>query len=681
MKRKLLFPASWLLAIVISVVGLFFKKTWITNTALIVAFIVASALPILFFVLNIISSKMIVKKFNSLNVAETNKFLVSHRDDAEKTAKEKLKELQHIRFMTGLYSFVIFVLAIVISVFGGVMVGVSTSLYTILTAYSAILFFVIFSRINKKIPIVLTDDAQFISKNDYPLINSLARKAADSVGCNEQIIILPNWGFTASIIKDQKKAYLQIGVMLLHILTEEELYAILLHEFAHITKENDPALRETQYNRWLTEDGGITNALTSALSHLYMYFITKYFFTYMIYRYSSAVVEELRADKIMAEHSNKKIAVSALLKCHYDSMYSWELGVNDEASVLEDEELKPNYLTNKIEAFKKAMNEKSEFWNELVTKEIISNSATHPTLKMRMDIMGVEKVELTESTSSDEYISEIQKLLDTIEKQIYSDRQKTYEKDRDEYYLTPLAKIEAWKQEGSPITPESYADIISDMKSIGKHKEAEALCDRVIQELPRLSAANAIFMKGCSLLHRYDESGLEMIYKAIEQNGNYTEEGLETIGLFCCLTGRCEQLLEYREKAAQIGQKHIDNNTQISFLSKKDNLTKENLPDGLLEEILTYIKSIDQGIIENIYLVRKTVSESFFASVFIIHFYGGTDAQRDEILHKIFRFLDSHPADWHFALFDYFDYPEVKVEKIEGSLVYTKNKGDKLCQH
>ena len=54
--------------------------------------------------------------------------------------------------------------------------------------------------------------------------------------------------------------------------------------------------------------------------------------------------------------------------------------------------------------------------------------------------------------------------------------------------------------------------------------------------------------------------------------------------------------------------------------------------------------------------MRKTVSETFFASVFIIHFYGGTDAQRDEIMHKIFRFLDSHPSDWQFSLFDYFEY-------------------------
>ena len=41
-------------------------------------------------------------------------------------------------------------------------------------------------------------------------------------------------------------------------------------------------------------------------------------------------------------------------------------------------------------------------------------------------------------------------------------------------------------------------------------------------------------------------------------------------------------------------------------------------------------------------------------------------------MHKIFRFLDSHPTEWQFSLFDYFEYPEVKVEKIEGSLVFSK---------
>jgi hypothetical protein len=73
------------------------------------------------------------------------------------------------------------------------------------------------------------------------------------------------------------------------------------------------------------------------------------------------------------------------------------------------------------------------------------------------------------------------------------------------------------------------------------------------------------------------------------------------------------------------------------------------------------------------------VSETYFASAFVIHFYGGTDAQREDIMHKIFRYLDTYPVDWHFALFDYFDYPDIKFDKIEGSLVYSKNnnKGEK----
>ncbi|MBQ5834012.1 MAG: hypothetical protein IIW36_04280 [Clostridia bacterium] len=43
-------------------------------------------------------------------------------------------------------------------------------------------------------------------------------------------------------------------------------------------------------------------------------------------------------------------------------------------------------------------------------------------------------------------------------------------------------------------------------------------------------------------------------------------------------------------------------------------------------------------------------------------------------MHGIFRYLDSYPVEKQFALFDYFEYPDVKIEKIEGSLVYEKNK-------
>ena len=92
--------------------------------------------------------------------------------------------------------------------------------------------------------------------------------------------------------------------------------------------------------------------------------------------------------------------------------------------------------------------------------------------------------------------------------------------------MEPLARIEEWYNAGKPISAETYADLVSDLKSLGKHEKTEALCDQVMETLPNLSTAHATFMKGCAILYRYDERGMDLIYRAMEQNGNYIEEGL-----------------------------------------------------------------------------------------------------------------------------------------------------------
>ena len=681
-KKISLYLLSYISALLASLIGVALGAQLTKSIAAMALLCLLALLPIFLYVYNIVSTNRFTNTLRNYKVAEMNAFLVSHRDNAEETAKRKLKELQRIRRLTTAYTLLISASAVGIALLGGAMIWSETSLYTACLIASGIVFSAVFGRIRKKRPLTLTDDAIVLSPADYPLVYALARKAADTVGSKEEIVILLNWNCSASIVKDQNRSLLQIGSVLLNILSEQELYAILLHEFSHVCDAHRASYREAQYNRWLCEESGGNNKLSFFLSKLYLKLSTKYVFAYSIYQYASSVVTELEADRAMAECGDAKIAVSALLKTHYDTMYFWESCVKNEPSIFESEELKADYLTNRIKAFKEAIAERSAFWNELVGKEIIANSSTHPTLKMRMEALGISELALVERESSNEYTEEVEKILAFSEKVIYEQRLKTYEKDRAEQYLEPSARIEAWKSAGCPIHAEAYADLISDLKTLGRHEEAEALCDKAIAELPRLSSAHATFMKGAAMIYRYDEKGMDLLYRAMEQNGNYIEEGLDIIGSFCCFTGRESELLEYRKKAAQLAQKHVDQDSQLSFLSRNDNLSRENLPDGMLDEILTFIRSIDQDIIENIYLIRKTVSEDFFASVFIIHFYGGTDAMRDDIMHKIFRFLDSHPSDRQFSLFDYFDYPEIKVEKIEGSLVYSKqaSKGDVSCQ-
>lgn len=229
-----------------------------------------------------------------------------------------------------------------------------------------------------------------------------------------------------------------------------------------------------------------------------------------------------------------------------------------------------------------------------------------------------------------------------------------------------------WEERGMPVIAEEYADVISDLNQLGRHSDAEALCDRAIEELDETASQHAYYTKGISMLRRYDKNGTDLIYHAIENNHNYLEHGLHEIGGFFCMMGMEEELLEYRKRAQELAQLDKDEYSEAGFISKNDKLVRDDMPEEMLRDILDYIHSVDEDIIHKVYLVKKVISETFFSSVFVIHFYGGTDEQRHGIMHKIFRYLDTYPSERQFSLFDYFDHPDINYNKIEGSLVYSK---------
>ncbi len=642
---------------------------------------VASALPVVLFILNIVLAKKEINKLKATKVADVQSYMLRHKKEAEQASGNLLSQVSRLRHLTVVYTVIVGVLAVCIAVLGGILYVYESTFGFAFLVYSGLVFYAVYSRIpNYKIE-PFGDDVMRLSREEYPKIYSLADNAAEKLGCSKDITIILSLDCNATVyITDGgKKCTVMLGIILLNIMTEDEVYCIFLHELSHVSPKNRSFIREGQYNSWLQRHTDASSVVDSILSHLYMWFDCLYLFNYLTYYYAYSVVRETEADRDMVRYGDIRAAASSLLKLQYDNMRYWESGVRDEAPFYKSEEQPTDYLNSVVKKFRATIQERKDDWNELVGKEILANNATHPTLKMRLNTLGVEELEIVEDISSQAYCEESQKALDYAEKKRYAENEKTYSKDRKTYYTEPLERITDWENNGCAIDAESYADIISDLKQIGRNEQAEALCDRAIEELDEHSAMHAYFIKGSAMLYRYDEKGLELVYHAIENNQNYLEEGLNVIGRFCCLTGREKELLKYRECAVKLQQKNVDENSKAGFLSKHDNLTKENLPEGMLENILSFIHSVDSGnIIENIYLVRKTISESFFSSVFVIHFYGGTSAQQNEIMHKIFRYLDSYPIDWQFSLFDYFSYPEVKIEKIEGSLVYSKsnNKGE-----
>ena len=130
----------------------------------------------------------------------------------------------------------------------------------------------------------------------------------------------------------------------------------------------------------------------------------------------------------------------------------------------------------------------------------------------------------------------------------------------------------------------------------------------------------------------------------------------------------------YRAKAVEIAQEQKDVYSKLDNLQKGDSLSEENLPDNMLEEILAFIKSNDKESVDKVYLVRKTITEDFFTSAFVIKFKkDAADETKEDVMYKIFKYLDTC-SDWQFSLFDYSDVEKVKVEQIKNSCVYNCDK-------
>ena len=660
------YGSAFLISLLGLLVGLFYQ-----SRVVITILAAASALPILFLVLNIIFAKQYSKKIKSAKIADMQGYMLQHRAEAEKSVPALLSKLENIRRTTVIYTVLLWLLGACAAFLGGMiyLLTANVSIY-VGVLYSGSIFFLIYSRIYKEEIVELNDTSNVLSKEEYPNIYGIAERAADKLECRGEITIILAYDCNASILASGNKYYLQLGAVLLNILSEEELYCICLHEFSHYSEKNNKMNFENKYHSWITSDRGIPRML-SFLTSLFVFFDFRYFFSYFVYSYAASVRNEIFADYDMAKHGTPEIAASALLKINFDDKFRWEDCDKDAPSIYEGEKPNPNYVSEYIARLKNDVAIHHEAWTEMLMREIIPNNASHPILRMRLETLGVDKISYVEYESSAEYKREIEALLKLADKRL-CEMQDTYEEERKKHYLEPLERITEWKNAGMPISAESYCDIVTDLKSIGLNREAEELCERVMTELDENSSYHAYFIKGCSLLYRYDESGIELIYHALDGNQNYIEDGMQMIGAFCCTMGMEKELLEYRERAKVLAQKDVDVYSETGFLSKRDNLIHDDMPKEMLDEILAYIRSVDGGIIRRVYLVRKVINESFFTSVFVVMFDGGDTKARGEVIHKIFRYLDTYPVEWNFSLFDYNDYYKIKFDKIEGSLVFDK---------
>lgn len=638
-----------------------------------IAFVVCLLIDVVCIILNHILPQTFIKKMEKLNVEEMQNFLLSHREFAKETAEKKIALLKKIILVTDVYSVTLSIIGITAAFCTGV-VWKGDAMFFIFLSFAMIL--VGADRI--RFPAskeVFSDEKGYVDPKDFPTLHVLAEKAEKELGIEGEIRIFLSDDFNAGIAKIGNVYSVQLGAVLLNFLSQDEIYQVLLHEFGHFSDATKDELYINNYYRWLIGEGNVH--FLSEITHLFYKYSdeTLFGFNHFLYTYASSVMRESQADEVMKEHGDVVAAASGFLKLKYFALYSYENESYDKPCYTEEEKAPVNYVTKDIESFGKALELRKDFWSGLVNVEILPRTASHPTTKMRLEALGVTDPCLLPYGGQPQYIEECKKAIKHVEDVQFEINKEMREVYLNAYFTEPMKKVTAWEEAGKPLIMEEYADIECALRFLGRMSEAIELCDRAINELDGVAITHALYIKGVYLLHKYDPQGIDLIYKAIENNNNYLQEGLEQIGAFACITGRQEDLDNYRQRAVVMAQKDKDEFSLANFIDVKDNLSEEKLPDEMLEKILSYIKKIDENTsIETIRLIRKNISDNFFSSVVLIKFKKTAEEEEKQvIMQKTFNHLDAG-YEWQFSLFDFdtLSAPlRTKIEKINNSCVYS----------
>lgn len=618
-------------------------------------------------IMNAVLTSKLRKKYNKLNIAEGNKMLLDRKSDIAQdlqSATERLEKAAkvgkiYISLITALMLVFIFFLGALANAAGGLFIFPILIIISVITRFFGAL-----------IDVPKPEKKEILDKKDYPELYAIAQRARDEAELEGDIGITTDNSFNAAITKIGNQYYLLLGCSLVNHISRDELYNILLHEFAHHSEKYTPKSPHGFFNRFINYE-----SVPLPLGDFFIsYPMLLYFEEYIIYTALANEYIEKMADSITVTKGDPRAFASAIAKCNLHSQYERLLYQYQEKALFETEEPQTDIAEQYMRGFRRALEENQEIWLDMFEREIQPRNASHPIYRARRDAVGVSKddVVISLDVSGDGLDDERAKITAQTNSEILQMLTPNYSELRKQNYLTPLSIIEDWEKNEENYPKTELSTVIQAMIDIMRHNDAEKLCDHIIEneENIYLTAFPKSF-KGYLLVNREDPRGVDLLYESIELNSNLFEISIDPIGEYACRNGLQDVLDEYREKALALAQKNVDEDEQANSVSAKDNLVPDDMSEDALRSHIEFITSVSDSI-SGIYLVKKVISDTFYSHVFLIEFENKTSGEViNESMNRIFRYLDTLDNE-QYSLFLYAPIYKSIVKKVEGSRIYSK---------
>ena len=509
---------------------------------------------------------------------------------------------------------------------------------------------------------------------DYPSLYAVIERARVTAGCRKKIVAVLS-GDGIAISESGGVAYVSLNPYECSLLTREELYNVMLHEFAHIIHKD--TARSRKYNDFANGLGGredFTPFLNFLQFAMFGYAFSKIGFAFETYSFIASRYHEINADEFVKARGDRQLYIDATAKgvfwALFDDMPCPELNY----FIFESETPCEDYAEVYWTTFKKYAAANETRWRENLQKELPARIASHPTLRMRMENMGVIDFDVSAVDPNAAYAAEGEALRKKLSEMFTADVKDNYAEIRRTNFTErkrAMTEYDADVAAGKSIGDAAKLNAASAFFSIDSEKTYD-IAMQVLANDP--DSGYAHYYAGLVLFWKDDDECVGHFYAAAKSRFSLTDAALERIGAFALGHGRQDILDEYRNNCVGLAQNSVDERKKFEIKSA-DETVASDMEKSKAEEIVDYmIRKCGDGKIDKIYTAkRKAKGDGEELFIYAIGFAADVSyPERYEIYGKVLTYLDSRAENFNLFYADVNDKIVQKIKNVKDSLVYPK---------
>lgn len=452
----------------------------------------------------------------------------------------------------------------------------------------------------------------------YPRLFKVTERAAGALDCKKRVrAFFTNDGFSVA----ERGAEIDIFVdpQEFALLTEEELYSVMLHEFAHVKNaDTSKFLGYERACRGLSLDGGglfasILTVLGPAL--FFGYYAERVSMEYAMLREFSSRRREILADDSVREHGLEQAYINATSKVVLLALYHSGNKPEMDYGIFSSEEPPEDYCARDLETFGKYLKKNEKLWNYILRHEIPARVDSHPTFRMRMEHMGVSDYDYTARENDPAYVEEQEKALWEAGLLVKKKLGPQY-RDYREAYLGRKAKTDEYLKAEETGRELSVAELAGCADAFYGIDDERALAAAERLEAKQPDSCSAAFFKGKILADRGDEACVPLLYRAAE-SPDYAEAAVQSVGMFALKMGRQDILDDYRARVAGYMQDSMDRAKDVGLPSEKV-LSPCDIPEELFKPLIEGLAAASGGEAVRIYAAKRRRADGKASYVYVV---------------------------------------------------------------